>query len=136
MDILSILISTPTVMPNREPKLRKNTHLITIDGETKSIHAWSKEAGVPVPTIVKRLQRDWGSMEAVFCPTEDDEFCLARKTICAHANKTRKEHSDDGMTEATFNSWAAILRRTGNEHMIYQQAISIARETGQLPEGL
>jgi hypothetical protein len=124
-------------MPNSpQKKLRKNTRLITIDGETKAIGEWSEESGTPVPTIVKRLQRGWGNMESVFCPTEDPEFCLARKTICAHAARTRLDKSVDPMEEATFNSWASMMRRTGNEHMIYQQAVSIARETGQMPEGL
>lgn len=126
-------------MPNRQPKLRKNTHLLTVDGETKSIHAWSKESGISVPTIVKRMQRKWGTLEAIFCPMEDNTFCLARKTIMAHAAKTRVDRKPErwaGEEEQLFNTWAAMMRRCGNEHMIFQQAMTIARDTGQLPEGI
>ncbi len=127
-------------MPNRpQKKLRKNTRLIIIDGESKPIADWSEESGIPVPTIVKRMQRGWNGLEAVFCPMEDEPFCLARKTILAQAAKTRVEKKPErwpGEEEQMFNIWAAVMNRCGNTHMIYQQAMAIARDNGTLPKGL
>lgn len=131
----SIVLFLHFVMPKRPQKLRKNTRLITIDGETKPVNEWAKESGIEVPTIVKRMQRNWGALAAVFCPIEDPTFCLARKTIVAHTRKKQMD-SKEADVMVSFNHWAAAMRRTGNEHGIYNHAVAIARETGELPEGL
>jgi len=108
---------------NSSHKVRANTKFITLDGETKALAVWARESKTPKATIIKRLQRGWGPLEAIFCPVEDPEFCLARNIICAVSRK----NAADKLTERDFhmfNIWASIMNRCGETHNIYRQAIA------------
>lgn len=70
-----------------------------------------------------RLGRSGGALEAIFCPVEDPEFCLARNILCA---TTRKNEADKLKEQdfQMFNSWASMMNRCGHVHELYQQAVA------------
>lgn len=54
--------------PIEQANNRRSSHLLTIDGQTRTIMQWSRESGIEWHTIAGRLKRQWNAREAVFSP--------------------------------------------------------------------
>lgn len=65
-------------------RYRKTNHFIEIDGETKLLSDWAKEAGISKELIRDRLNRGWDPDLAVHTPP--------RK----YATRGQTESTDDG----------------------------------------
>ena len=44
---------------------RRNNHLLTIEGKTMTTSEWSRDAGIPLQTILQRLRMGWSAKKAV-----------------------------------------------------------------------
>lgn len=50
---------------------RRNNHLITFEGETKTIAQWSEETGISAPALLRRISKlGWGIKKALTTPVQ------------------------------------------------------------------
>lgn len=95
--------------------------LITIDGKTQSLHAWTQELGVPYLKVFKRIKRGWDPIAALadtrkraFMPEKSKERADAqmlgkrygRLVVQSHAGVKKQKHywnclCDCGSTHVT-----------------------------------
>lgn len=64
------LALTATTKEEKRAHIRRNNHLLTCNGKTQSLAAWSDETGLSSNTIFERLKRGWDTDRALNTPLQ------------------------------------------------------------------
>lgn len=86
------------VTPKENSQNKRNNKYITINGETKLISQWAKEADVTTKTINDRIERGWSESELLSGPRK-------RNSIRKHTGKTLVINQ----IEKSYSEWAEII---------------------------
>lgn len=84
------------------PRIKKETNvkrrMITANGKTQSLDAWSTELGVSKGVISTRLSIGWSELEALGIVRRERDIRLEQQRIEKTAHKNRNKHTHNGVT--------------------------------------
>lgn len=96
------------VSRKEQQRNRRNSHIITIDGQTKSIIEWSEILGIAIHTVHSRLQRGWTELEALGV----EERNTPKRTSYIRSDARWVEHQGQRMILADWCRHLGIKSKT------------------------
>ena len=100
---------------------KRNNHLVTFNGVTKTLAEWEAEIGVSADTLQTRLYRGWSEERALTTPVKS-YTSLYNKDVNRQVTETRIKRIFCGMKQRCYNSKSSSYKYYGGK------GIDICRE--------